>query len=209
MSDDTRKTMKATFKVGFWHVVGRAPALCTTPAATASSGFQVHRRAVTYCLEEAGRAPDLEIMGMCSKSGTSTAVGDRRQLGPQAYSSQLDKLFLRNTRHLRWFQNAALLELCQRLHDAEGIRENPGALNNVTKHRAKSTSLRIRGIRSTIVVLNIEDVAPTRDATGSCYCVETSLTTMHDLINRLRHVSGDDIMIVTPYNARVRLLGAM
>ncbi|KAH9859181.1 hypothetical protein J1614_012258 [Plenodomus biglobosus] len=64
-------------------------------------------------------------------------------------------------------------------------------------------------VNDVVVVLNTEDVVPIHDTTGSWYCINTALTTMHDLVQRLRYTNGNHILAITPYNAQVRLLLAL
>ncbi|KAL1603739.1 hypothetical protein SLS60_005329 [Paraconiothyrium brasiliense] len=227
MNKETKKAVKIAFKNGFRHVIARAPVVCTTASVANSSGFQIIRRAVAVCLEEAGRATDLEFLGFLSNYWDvdfRLFVGDQRQLGPQPYGDQKDNPFYTQYQtstlaRLRFtgfpfhelaytsrFTNPALLHLCQKLNDATEICEVAGAFDTEKEDQAKGINTRIWGIRNVIAVLNTEDVVPLRDPTGSYYCVNTALTTMHDLLHRLRHISGDHVLVITPYNAQVRVL---
>jgi hypothetical protein len=229
MTKETKELVNAAFKEGFGHVIARAPVICTTLSVATSSGFQIRRKAIAVCLEEAGRAKDIEFLGLCSNYWDvdfRLYVGDQRQLEPQAFGPQIENPFQsqlivstfarlcktgflhHELTHTSRFTNPMLLDLCQQLNDAPEICEVPDAFDQDMQQKIEDMNMRIWGVRNVIVVLNTRDAAPLRDATGSYYCVDTGLATMHDLIQRLRHVSGSDMLVITPYNAQVRLLMA-
>jgi hypothetical protein len=232
MSKENKKRLKELFNKAYIHILARAPVICTTASVATSAGFQIHRRAVAVILEEAGRATDLEFLGFMSMYWDvdfRLYVGDWHQLGPQPFGKQLDNPFqdqlrlstlsrlyytgfpIHELQYTSRFTNPALLELCQQLNKAPTIQEVPDAFKPKEEDAVKSVNGHLWGIYNPIVVINVAyttGATAMRDATGSWYCVATAVTTMHDMTSRLRHVSGNQLLVITPYNAQVRVLQA-
>lgn len=228
-SAEAKKEVLGVFKIGFRKVMERAPVVCCTASVANSGKFQLIRQANAVCIEEAGRGTDLDLMGFFSNywDAKRFVVGCWNQLGPNPYGPQLENPFqaqlstsplarfhltgfpIQELSQTSRFTNAEMLALCKTLNNAPNINEVPGSFDSAMEKEAKAVNFRIWGIRNVIVAVNVKDVTPCADSTGSYYCIQTALTAMHDLTSRLRQQLGHQILVITPYNAQVRLLLAL
>lgn len=124
---------KACFWKAYQRIVERASVICCTASVANDSTFQLYRKATAVCLEEAGRATDIEVMGFMSNYWDVKLrmfVGCWNQLGPQAFGNQLDNPFqaqlstsplarlhltgfpIQSLNQTSRFSNSALLEIC-------------------------------------------------------------------------------------------------
>lgn len=230
ISGDTRKLVKLAFKIGYQVVIQRASVVCSTLAVVTTSSFQMHRKAHAVALEEAGRAIDLNIATLLSTHwacGLIMLIGDWRQLGFTPYGPQLDNPFqsqlgrstfsrlnftgfpIQVLTHTSRFTSNPLLFLCGRLNNKPRISAAAGSFNIEREREAKRVNERIWGKSSVIVVVNTENATAQRDTNGSWYSIQTALTTMHDVAQRLQDIPGENIMVITPYNTQLSLLMAL
>ncbi|KAE8851918.1 hypothetical protein PTNB73_00937 [Pyrenophora teres f. teres] len=226
MSDQSRKDVKAAFRIGYHIVIERAAVVCTTLSVATKSSFQIYRKANAVTFEEAGRGTDLDVTALLSTHWACdliTLVGDWRQLGFTPYGPALDNPFqsqltvssfarlyytgfpIQLLTHTSRFSNPTLLKLCAHLN-GETISEVPGSFNTAKEEQAKEVNRKIWGKKSVVVVVNTEHAVATQESSGSWYSVVTAIATMHDMVNRLKTIDGDDVLVITPYNGQLRLL---
>ncbi|CAA9958805.1 hypothetical protein PTMSG1_02340 [Pyrenophora teres f. maculata] len=226
MSDQSYKDVKAAFRIGYHIVIEKAAVVCTTLSVATKSSFQIYRKANAVTFEAAGRGTDLDVTALLSTHWACdpiTLVGDWRQLGFTTYEPVLDNPFqsqltvspfarfyytrfpIESLTHTSQFRNPALLKLCAHLN-SETVFEVPGSFNKAKEEQAQEVNRKIWGRKSVFVVVNTEHAVATRETSGSWYNVVTAIATMHDMIDRLRTIDGDDLLFITAYNGQLRLL---
>jgi hypothetical protein len=229
MTETTASGVRRAFKIGYYAIIERAAVICCTLATATDTTFQMHRKAHAVGLEEAGRTTDLDLTALLSTHWAcdfTLLVGDWRQLGPTPYGPKLENPFqkqlsissfqrlyytgfpIQQLLHTSRFTNEELLNLCGHLNKVE-VAQVPGIFDAAKKDSAERTNMAIWKVSSPIVVINTTTARPNQDITQSWYCIETAITTMHDLTRRLTHIPGKHVMVITPYNAQLRLLNAM
>lgn len=230
MTEDTYQAVDQAFEAGYYFIIERVPVICCTLAIATTNSFQIHRKAHAVALEEAGRAIDLDITALLSSHWACDLVmlvGDWRQLSYTPYGPADENPFqlqlsrstfsrlnftgfpMQLLTHTSRFTNPTLLRLCARLNAEMHVTAVPGSLNTELEQYAKEINLDIWGKESVVVVVNTKDAKAHCDRTGSWYCSTTAIIAMHDIVSRVRCVSGDDIMVITPYKAQLRVLLAL
>ncbi|KAL6169668.1 hypothetical protein ACJQWK_04672, partial [Exserohilum turcicum] len=227
---DNMRDVGRAFQVGYIAVLQRAAVICTTLAVATTTSLQIYRQAHAVCLEEAGRGIDLDVTALLSTHWACDLimmVGDHRQLSFSPYGPEIDNPFqdqlprstfsrmyytgfpMKMLKHTSRFTIQPLLDLCRRLNNDHSIQEVPESFDTELEAHAKLVNQQIWGKKSTIVVVDTPTADTRRDATGSWYCIDTALVTIHDVVNRVLLTQGGNVLVITPYNAQLRLLNTL